>query len=145
MNLVFQRVSYFPCNLPFYFSVLYMAAGAISERQVLFLERGHPGIVPCSRTASRAYTLANLEAAYWYLGQYGRDGFLLSLTPDGYYRERIPEGVYNISSDFNLIIQNVTTPMKGCITTGLSRYLAQYTRDLWMWLSKVGTSNAMLT
>ena len=90
-----------------------MAAGAISERQVLFLERGHPGIVPCSRTASRAYTLANLEAAYWYLGQYGRDTFLLSLTPEGYYRERIPEGVYNISSDFNLIIQNVTDSDEG--------------------------------
>ena len=90
-----------------------MAAGAISERQVLFLERGHPGIVPCSPDASSAYTLANLEGAYWYFGQYGRDGFLLSLTPRGFYSEGISEGVYNISSDYSLIIQNVTDSDEG--------------------------------
>ncbi|XP_038069399.1 uncharacterized protein LOC119738564 [Patiria miniata] len=86
---------------------------AITDGTV-FLERGHRGIVPCPLVQSRQISPKDIVAMYWHYGSMSDTALLIS-----YFLERaapqngIPEGVYDIDDEFNLIIENVTASNEG--------------------------------
>ncbi|XP_038067941.1 uncharacterized protein LOC119737562 [Patiria miniata] len=82
--------------------------------EALFLERGHRGIVPCPMSISCKKLVKDVDAMYWFYGSLS-DTFLLI----SYFKGRvapqngIPEGVYDIDDECNLIIENVTASNAG--------------------------------
>ncbi|XP_038066641.1 uncharacterized protein LOC119736699 [Patiria miniata] len=80
----------------------------------LFVERGSRGIVPCPLAKSRKLSRENVDAMYWYYGSMSDISILIS-----YFLGRvapqngIPEGVYDIDDEFNLIIENVNASNEG--------------------------------
>ncbi|XP_022109758.1 uncharacterized protein LOC110989569 [Acanthaster planci] len=84
------------------------------NEEIIFLERGHRGIVPCPPITSRKYTPGDIDAMYWYYGTTSSTALLIS-----YFRGRvapqngIPHGIYDIDSEFSLVIENVTAKDEG--------------------------------
>ncbi|XP_038066644.1 uncharacterized protein LOC119736702 [Patiria miniata] len=80
----------------------------------MFLERGSRGIVPCPLVESRQISRKHIDAMYWYYDSTSRTSLLIS-----YFLGRvapqngIPEGVYDIDSEFSLVIENVTASNEG--------------------------------
>ncbi|XP_038069157.1 uncharacterized protein LOC119738362 isoform X2 [Patiria miniata] len=80
----------------------------------MFLERGQRGIVPCPLVISRQISPGDVDAMYWYYGSTSGTSLLISyflgwVAP----QNGIPEGVYDIDNEFNLIIENVTASCEG--------------------------------
>ncbi|XP_022111713.1 uncharacterized protein LOC110990948, partial [Acanthaster planci] len=89
------------------------AFSAHSDQKV-YLERGRRGIVPCSPDAAWAYQRGDLQGVYWYFRRRDREHVIFSYFQDAtVLLDGIPEGLYDVTSDFSLIIQNVTDSHEG--------------------------------
>ncbi|XP_038066695.1 uncharacterized protein LOC119736757 [Patiria miniata] len=80
----------------------------------VFLERGQRGIVPCPLIKSRQISPGNVDAMYWFFGSASDASILIyyffgKVAP----QNGIPEGVYDIDSEFSLIIESVTASNEG--------------------------------
>ncbi|XP_038066555.1 uncharacterized protein LOC119736612 [Patiria miniata] len=116
-----QRV---PSSLLLYCICLGTLVQAITDG-ALFLERGHRGIVPCplSKTC-KILVVPNVDAMYWYYGSTSDTSLLISyfwgrVAP----QNGIPEGVYDIDDECNLIIENVTASNEGAYYFKLKPHL----------------------
>ncbi|XP_022109757.1 uncharacterized protein LOC110989568 [Acanthaster planci] len=84
------------------------------NKEIIFLERGHRGVVPCPPITSGKYTPGDIVAMYWYYGTTSSTALLIS-----YFRGRvapqngIPYGIYDIDSEFSLVTENVTAKDEG--------------------------------
>ncbi|XP_038066699.1 uncharacterized protein LOC119736760 [Patiria miniata] len=82
--------------------------------ETVFLERGHRVTLPCPLVKSRQIPPENVDAMYWYYGSISDTSLLISYFFGSVAPQNgIPEGVYNIDDEFNLIIENITASNEG--------------------------------
>ncbi|XP_038066700.1 uncharacterized protein LOC119736761 [Patiria miniata] len=95
------------------FDVILRGLVLASTDGTVFLERGQRGIVSCPLVES-CQILGDILATYWHYGSTSGTSLLIS-----YFLGRvapqngIPEGVYDIDDEFNLIIENVINSNDG--------------------------------
>ncbi|XP_038066551.1 uncharacterized protein LOC119736607 [Patiria miniata] len=94
----------------------------------LLLERGHRGIVPGPNSLACKLMVEDVDAMYWFYGSLS-DTFMLISYFNGRVAPQngIPEGVYDIDDECNLIIENVTAPNEGTYFYKLKPHLKSTT------------------
>ncbi|XP_038062680.1 uncharacterized protein LOC119733174 [Patiria miniata] len=100
------------------------AFGHANTNGKVLLERGQRGIVPCPPIKSSKFSPEIVVAMYWYYGSISRTSLLIShflgrVAP----QNGIPEGVYDIDNEFNLVVKNVTASNEGTYYFQLKPYL----------------------
>ncbi|XP_038066694.1 uncharacterized protein LOC119736756 [Patiria miniata] len=81
---------------------------------IVFLERGHRGIIPCPLVKYRQIPPGDVDVMNWHYGSISKTSMLIRNSFGRVTSQNgIPEGVYDIDNEFNLVIENVTASNQG--------------------------------